>query len=230
MYGQLVGGGPVHFTANYWRFHEIDFIEASKKGTIAGTGFADWPITYADLEPYYTKAEWDLGISGEAGSEPVRSAAFQALSVAADAGQARWHSVRAWRAQAGLPSISRSGGGHLEGLPGRMACQHCGWCEGFGCEHGAKSSPLPSMIPQAMATGRCEIRPHSYVRKVDVGAERSGDGRGVFRRAQGGKAATRQGCHPGSERRRDPAPAAASRSRTASPMAWRTRAGSWAST
>src|SRR6478672_7077547 len=50
-YGRLVGGGSVHFTANYWRFHEIDFIEASKKGTIPGTGFADWPITYADLEP-----------------------------------------------------------------------------------------------------------------------------------------------------------------------------------
>ena len=69
-YGRMVGGGPVHFTANYWRFHEIDFIEASKKGTIAGTGFADWPITYADLEPYYTKAEWDLGISGLGGSNP----------------------------------------------------------------------------------------------------------------------------------------------------------------
>ena len=56
-YGRMVGGGSAHFTANYWRFHEIDFIEASKKGAIAGTGFADWPISYADLEPYYTKAE-----------------------------------------------------------------------------------------------------------------------------------------------------------------------------
>ena len=70
IYGRMVGGGTVHFTANYWRFHEIDFIEASKKGTIAGTGFADWPITYADMEPYYTKAEWDLGVSGQAGASP----------------------------------------------------------------------------------------------------------------------------------------------------------------
>lgn len=67
-YGRCVGGGTVHFTANYWRFHEIDFIERSRWGPIAGTGFADWPITYADLEPYYTKAEWELGISGLAGS------------------------------------------------------------------------------------------------------------------------------------------------------------------
>ena len=46
-YGRCVGGGTVHFTANYWRFHEIDFIERSRFGPIEGTGFADWPITYA---------------------------------------------------------------------------------------------------------------------------------------------------------------------------------------
>jgi len=55
VYGRLVGGTSVHFTANFWRFHEIDFVERSKIGPIAGTGFTDWPITYADLEPYYTK-------------------------------------------------------------------------------------------------------------------------------------------------------------------------------
>ena len=44
-------------------------------GAIAGTGFADWPITYADLEPYYTKVEWEIGVSGLAGAESVRSAA-----------------------------------------------------------------------------------------------------------------------------------------------------------
>ena len=70
VYGRMVGGGSAHFTANYWRFHEIDFIEASKKGTIAGTNFADWPITYAEMEPYYTKAEWELGVSGQAGASP----------------------------------------------------------------------------------------------------------------------------------------------------------------
>src|SRR5215471_4763678 len=64
IYGRQVGGGTVHFTANYRRFHEIDFNEYSRWGSISGSGFADWPITYADLEPYYTKADWDLGISG----------------------------------------------------------------------------------------------------------------------------------------------------------------------
>ena len=43
-------------------------------------------------------------------------------------------------------------------------CIHCGFCEMFGCEMGAKSSTLVAMIPDAVATGRCEIRPNSYVR------------------------------------------------------------------
>src|SRR5258705_1291937 len=32
LYARLVGGGSVHFTANYWRFHEIDFVAASRHG------------------------------------------------------------------------------------------------------------------------------------------------------------------------------------------------------
>ena len=70
VYGRMVGGGSVHFTANAWRFHEIDFNEASTKGVPSGTGMADWPITYADLEPYYTKVDWEIGISGEVESNP----------------------------------------------------------------------------------------------------------------------------------------------------------------
>ncbi len=69
-YGRCVGGTSVHFTANFWRFHEIDFVERSKIGAIPGTGFADWPIKYADLEPYYTKVEWEIGVSGLAGASP----------------------------------------------------------------------------------------------------------------------------------------------------------------
>src|SRR5207248_3335128 len=73
-YHRLVGGGSVMFTANYWRLHEIDFIERSRLGPISGTGLVDWPITYADLEPYYTKAEWELGVSGAVGPfDPPRS-------------------------------------------------------------------------------------------------------------------------------------------------------------
>src|SRR5260370_5078966 len=46
IYGRCVGGTSVHFTAHFWRLHEIDFIQPSKVGAVGGTGLIDWPITY----------------------------------------------------------------------------------------------------------------------------------------------------------------------------------------
>jgi len=51
---------------------------------------------------------------------------------------------------------------------GRPACIHCGFCMGFGCEAQAKSSSLYTMIPEAEATGVCEVRSSSYVYHVDT--------------------------------------------------------------
>ena len=48
-----------------WRHLPWEFNEATTVGTIAGTGMADWPITYEELEPYYMQAEWEMGISGQ---------------------------------------------------------------------------------------------------------------------------------------------------------------------
>jgi choline dehydrogenase-like flavoprotein len=171
VYGRMVGGGTVHFTANYWRFHEIDFIEASKKGSIPGTGFADWPITYADLEPYYTKAEWDLGVSGQAGVspfDPPRSKPYPLPPMPVKSSGVIFEKAAAKLGYHPFPApvavISKA-------YQGRLPCAHCGFCQGFGCEMGAKSSPLPTMVPQAVESGRCEIRPHSYVRKIELDAK-----------------------------------------------------------
>ena len=166
VYGRMVGGGTAHFTANYWRFHEIDFVERTKLGPISGTGFDDWPITYADLEPYYTKAEWELGISGRPGTFdswrsrpyplpplPVKSSGALAETGARKLG---WHAEPSPMAILSRPYRGRSG------------CVHCGFCEYFGCEVKAKSSTLATVIPQAEKTGRCEIRPNSYVRKIET--------------------------------------------------------------
>jgi choline dehydrogenase-like flavoprotein len=125
LYGRMVGGGTTHFTANYWRFHEIDFIERSKLGPIAGTGFDDWPITYADLEPYYTKAEWDLGISGVPGPfSPPRSKAYPLPPLPVkSAGALLDHAARklGWHPQPSPMAIIS------QDYRGRSACSHCGF-------------------------------------------------------------------------------------------------------
>lgn len=168
IYGRQVGGGTVHFTGNYWRFHEIDFNERSRWGSISGTGFADWPVSYAELEPYYTKTEWELGISGEAGASPFDSfrskpypvppLPIKSSGVLAERGARKlgWHAFPAPMAILSKP------------YRGRAACVHCGFCEHFGCEMGAKSSTMVTVIREAERTGRCEIRPNSYVRKIEI--------------------------------------------------------------
>src|SRR5215469_12681712 len=165
-YGRCVGGGTVHFTGNYWRFHEIDFHERSHWGDVPGAALADWPITYQDLEPYYTKAEWELGVSGLAGAnpfDPPRSKPYplppvpvKSSGVLLERGARKlgWHPYPAPLAILSQP------------YRGRSACAHCGFCEYFGCEWGAKSSTLATVIPIAEKAGRCEIRPSSYVRKI----------------------------------------------------------------
>ena len=170
VYGRMVGGGSVHFTANYWRFHEADFEERSRYGSVAGASLEDWPIRYADLEPYYTKVEWEVGVSGLAGSnpfDPPRSRGYplpplpikpSGVLFELAARKLGWHA-----AVAPMAVLSRP-------YRGRPACQHCGFCENFGCEWRAKSSALTTMIPDAERTGRCEIRPNSYVRRIQTDA------------------------------------------------------------
>ena len=171
LYGRQVGGGSVHFTANYWRFHEADFIERSRWGSIVGTGLDDWPITYAELEPYYTKAEEEIGVSGQAGAnpfEPWRSKPYPLPPLPVKSSgviferAAKKLGLHPYPAP--LAILSRA-------YRGRAACVHCGYCMQFGCEVGAKSSTLAALIPLAEQTGRCEIRPHSYARKIELGRD-----------------------------------------------------------
>ena len=170
-YGRQVGGGSVHFTANYWRFHETDFHERSLFGDIPGTAFADWPITYADLEPYYTKAEYDLGISGLAGANPFeapRSKPYPLPPMPVKSSGVLFE--RATR-KLGLHPFPAPLAILSKPYQGRGACVHCGFCESFGCEMRSKSSTLVTVIPMAEKTGNCEVRPNSYVRRIAVDAQ-----------------------------------------------------------
>jgi choline dehydrogenase-like flavoprotein len=169
-YGRQVGGGTVHFTANYWRLWESDFSQKSKWGGVAGASLADWPITYPDLEPYYTKAEEELGLSGLAGANPFeawRSKPYPLPPLPVKSSGVIFE--RATR-KLGLHPFPAPMAILSQPYRGRGACVHCGFCEGFGCEVRAKSSTLGTVIPVSERTGRCEIRPDSYTRKIQTGA------------------------------------------------------------
>jgi choline dehydrogenase-like flavoprotein len=170
-YGRMVGGGSVHFTTNYWRFHPEDFRERSVLGAVDGADLRDWPITYDELEPYYAKAEWDLGISGMGGSNPFdgpRSRPYPLPPMPVKSSGVLFE--RAAK-KLGLHPFPAPLAVLSQPYRGRAACVHCGFCESFGCEVGAKSSTLAALIPAAVKTGRCEIRPNAYVRKIEAGKD-----------------------------------------------------------
>ena len=168
IYASGVGGSSVHMTANYWRLRPIDFNEHSVLGDIPGAALADWPITYEELEPYYTQVEQEIGVSGAPGpTDPPRSKPFPLPPL-----PVKSSGVLLERAAAKLGYHAQPSPMAILSQPyrGRPACQHCGFCIGFGCEYNAKGSTLASVIPVAEATGRCEIRPESHVRAVEVDA------------------------------------------------------------
>jgi choline dehydrogenase-like flavoprotein len=167
-YARTVGGSSVHFSANFWRLRPVDFRERSLLGPIEGTALADWPISYEELEPYYTRVDWEIGVSGAPGPfDPPRSRPYPLPPMPLKSSGAL------------LEKGARKLGLHPQVAPvailsrpfnGRAPCIHCGFCMGFGCETGAKSSTLVTMIPQAEATGRCEIRPLSTVHSLETDA------------------------------------------------------------
>jgi choline dehydrogenase-like flavoprotein len=167
-YARVVGGSSSHFNANFWRLHEIDFIERSVLGPIEGADLVDWPITYAELEPYYTKVEWEVGVSGLAGASPFASfhskpypmppLPIKSSGVLFERG-ARALGLHPFPSPMAINSVM---------YKGRPACIQCGLCGGFACEVKSKSSSVWTVIPEAEATGNCEVRPNSYVFRIGM--------------------------------------------------------------
>lgn len=165
-YAHNVGGSSAHFSGNFWRLRPIDFMEASVRGPIAGTNFADWPITYDDLEPYYTRVDWEIGVSGLQGPwDPPRSRDYPCPPMPVKGSDVILE--RAAR-QAGLTAYPAPVAILSQPHNGRPGCIHCGFCNGFGCEVDAKSSSMAAMIPQALASGNCELRTGCTVSRIDT--------------------------------------------------------------
>lgn len=58
-YERLVGGSTWHWQGIYLRMLPRDF----KMRQLYGVGL-DWPLSYADIEPYYVDAEYEMGVAG----------------------------------------------------------------------------------------------------------------------------------------------------------------------
>lgn len=171
--GNQAGGGTVHYGAVSWRMHEDDFRARShtldRYGAAAipaDSSIADWPLSYADLEPFYDRAEYELGVSGKAGNlqgrkidggnvfEAARKRDYPLPALLPDQAEVLFD---AGTRKLGLHPFSTPRAILSQSYNGRPGCTYCGFCQAFGCHVGAKSSILVTKLPEADTTGNFKL-------------------------------------------------------------------------
>lgn len=183
------GGGSLHWGGACWRFRESEFRMKStiedrlgKHSLPENSTLVDWPISYADLEPYYDRVEWELGICGEGSNvegEPQKNAnpwapprrrdypmpplaqPYSDRLFAEACSRLGYHPFRTAAAIASVP------------YGGRPACSYCGFCHGYPCHTGAKTSPFSVLLPTAMDTGNLDFLEYCRVMRLNVSNDRT---------------------------------------------------------
>src|SRR5262245_47529199 len=184
-----VGGTSVHYWAQSWRLNPWDFKVRSE--TIRrygasripqGSTIEDWPLTYEELEPYYDRVEYEIGVSGKAGNiggkKDERGNIFEGA-------RKREYPMPALRTSGYMEKMHAAGkslGWHPFVAPaaiasrsyqGRPGCAYHGYCSGAGCHINAKSSTAVTTIPKAMKAGKFTVVAEARVTTIEA----AGNGR-----------------------------------------------------
>jgi choline dehydrogenase-like flavoprotein len=159
-----VGGPSVFYGGVSFRFREQDFEDNPE---IAGGAGAQWPIRYADLEPYYTESEHLLNIAGETGADPTapyRSAGFPQAPAPLAAISSR---IKTAAERMGLHPFSLPMA--IQYTPGesRNTCISCTTCDTFACAIGAKNDLATVLLPRLIEKG-LTLLPEMVVTRLEV--------------------------------------------------------------
>jgi len=165
--GNCVGGSSNFMSGYFYRLKPKDFRLRSEFGEIKGANVVDWPIDYEAMEPYYTKAETVVGISGKIiphpYQEPRSTADFpypptteHPVSGLIDKAcrELNMHPLPTPRAVLSRPKDDR------------RSCEYSGFCGSYGCSSGAKGSSRAALLNDAIKTGNCKIQPHAKVYRL----------------------------------------------------------------
>ncbi|MGY3033890.1 choline dehydrogenase-like flavoprotein [Bradyrhizobium sp. USDA 4354] len=148
---KAVGGSTTHWAGASLRFDEHEFKTKSAYGGIPGANLLDWPITLAEMEPWYAKAENKMGVTRTNGIPGLPgNNNFRVL----EAGAKKLGYKEVHTGRMAINSDARDG---------RGSCLQIGFCF-QGCKSGAKWSTLYTEIPKSKATGNLEVRPNSMVK------------------------------------------------------------------
>jgi choline dehydrogenase-like flavoprotein len=161
-----VGGGTFSYGAQAWRYMPQDFRMRSTYGTPPGSTLDDWPISYDDLEPYYEKAEWEMGVSGDDSGNIFKAPRRKALPMPPLSPNLEYKILQPAAKRLGLHPFDIPMLRNTVQYNGRSACMRCRWCAGFACEVNARTGTHNTVIPTALATGNCELRTGCMVKEI----------------------------------------------------------------
>ncbi len=156
---RMVGGRTNHWGRISLRFGPDDF----RRGDLDGLS-PNWPITYADVRPYYDRLDRLVGLYGSAEGlpnepdgvfqPPPRPRAYELMVMDAS------RRLNVTCIPARLSVLTRP-------LNGRQACHYCGQCN-RGCSVHANFSSTNVLLAPAQATGRMTMITNAMVREVTV--------------------------------------------------------------
>jgi glucoside 3-dehydrogenase (cytochrome c) catalytic subunit len=169
--GRQVGGRTLTWGRQSYRFSDYEFKAASRDGF-----GVDWPISHAELAPYYERVERFVGISGGAENLPQLpdSVFLPPMSMTCgerllkNAVESRWKDRRVIMGRVAMLTRPHNG---------RAACHYCGHCE-RGCDTYSYFNTPGSTLPAAMKTGKLTLRPDAVCSHVIVDSN-TGKAKGV---------------------------------------------------
>jgi len=158
---RMLGGRTNHWGRISLRFGPDDF----QRRNLDGLG-DNWPITYADVAPYYDRVDRLVGVFGSKEGLhnhpdsiflPPPTPRCWELMVKQAADRLR------------ITCIPSRLSILTESIHGRAACHHCGQCN-RGCKTNSNFSSTGVLIPPAMATGKLTLVTNAMAREVTTDA------------------------------------------------------------
>ncbi len=171
---KTVGGGAVHADLKMPRFEPTDFQLGTLLTNVQNASFADWPVTYDELEPFYAFAEVGLGVQGLEGADP--NAGPRKTPYPMPPGVPMYVAVKAIEGgkKTGITVFPYPTAVNSQPYDGRPPCVDCGFCSGYGCPSNAKGSTAVTMLRKALLSGNCQLQCETRaVRLVLNGAKNS---------------------------------------------------------
>lgn len=165
---KTVGGGCLHADLKTPRFQPMDFQLGTLLDPIAGTSFADWPIQYDELEPYYAWCERLMGVQGQAGANPFEGPRSTPFPMPPGAGMYGSTLVGAGLAAQGYTMFPYPMAVNSVAYDNRPPCNDCGFCSGYPCPTNAKGSTAVTMLRKALLTGNVQLQAETRVVRINA--------------------------------------------------------------